>query len=390
MQEDVNHDEHENQGEHQGEYHLLNRCIQELSNVVVDLIHHARWERLSLFLQFLLYVLSNLVGVRTSNLLHHTQHRRDVVVFHRHGVLLTAQLYLGDILQFQRLTLSVALDDDVAELLGSLQTTGIAHGILVSHVRLFTESTWGCLNILFSQHASNIARHQVVLLHHVRFQPDTHRVSLQTRRHHITHTLNTLDGWNDIDIGVVRQELVVIATIGGQRVHDDLRRLSLRYRDTDLVYLGRQQGTGLRHTVLYVYGTHIGVGTLAEQHADLCRTRRGCRRDIVHALHTIDALFQRRDDRVLNGLCISTWVAGPDGHRRRCNIGILLNRQRHQSNETQQDDEDRNHRRQYRAFNKSCKSHNCNYQLSFFNYFFIALTISPALMALACSAIFCS
>ena len=210
---------------------------------------------------------------------------------------------------------------------------------------------------MFSQHSTDVTGHQVVLLHHVGFQPDAHGVGLQTGRLHVADTLNTLDGRDDVDVVIVGQELVVVATVTGQREHQHLRGLTLLHGDTDARHLGRQQGLGLLHAVLHVDSTHIRIHALAEQHAELCRTGTGCRRDVVHTFHTVDALFQWCDDRVLHGLRIGTRIAGPHRYRRRRDVGVLLNRQRHQADETQQDDEDRNHRRQHWAFDKCCKSH---------------------------------
>ena len=296
LQEDVNHDEHQYQREEQGEHHLFDRRIEELRDVVVYLIGHARREQFGLLLKLGFHLLGNFVGVRTGNLLHHTQHRRNVVVLHRYGILLTAQFDACHVLQLQRLSVDIAGDDDVAELLGTLQTSGIAHRVLVSHVSLVAERTGRSLNILLGQHIRNVRRHQVVLLHHLGLQPNTHGVGLQTWRLNVTHTLNTLDSRNNIDVVIVRQELVVVTTVTGQRKHQHLGGLTLLHRHTDTGHLGRQQGLSLLHTVLHVDGTHIRVHALAEQHTDLCRTSAGGRRDIVHTFHTVDALFQRRDD----------------------------------------------------------------------------------------------
>ena len=84
-----------------------------------------------------------------------------------------------------------------------------------------------------------------MLLHHIRLQPDTHGVGLHTRALHITHTLNTLQSRNDIDVGIVRQELVIVTTVRGQGIHDHLRRLTFHHRHTHTRYLGRQQGLSL-------------------------------------------------------------------------------------------------------------------------------------------------
>ena len=74
MQEDVDDDEHQDEGEHQREYHFFDRCIEELGHIVVNLVGHSRREQFGLLFKFGLHLLGNLVGVRTCNLLHHTHH----------------------------------------------------------------------------------------------------------------------------------------------------------------------------------------------------------------------------------------------------------------------------------------------------------------------------
>ena len=357
LQEHVDNDEHQYQREDKCKGHFLDGGIEELGDIVVNLIRHARREELGLLFQLGLHLLSYFVGVRTGNLLHHTHHRRNVVVLHRHGVLQAAQFNLGHVLQLQSLSVGIARDDDVAKLIGGLETACIAHGILVGYIRLLAECTRSCLNVLLGQHTADVRGHQVVLLHHVGLQPDAHGVGLHTWRLHVAHTLNTLDGRNDIDIVIVGEELVVVASVAGEGEHHHLRGLALHDRHTNLSHLSRQQGLSLRNAVLHVDSTHVGIHALTEKNGDLCRTRRGRRRDIVHAFHTVDALFKRRDDRVLHRLGIGTRIAGPYNHGRRCNIGILLNRQREQSDETQQHKGDGNHRGEYRAFYKVRKSH---------------------------------
>ena len=84
LQEDVDNDEHQDKGEHQRKDNLLNRSIEELCYVIVNLINHAWREELSLFFQLGLHLLGNIVSVRTGNLLYHTQHRWQVVILHRY------------------------------------------------------------------------------------------------------------------------------------------------------------------------------------------------------------------------------------------------------------------------------------------------------------------
>ena len=62
-----------------------------------------------------------------------------------------------------------------------------------------------------------------MLLHLVRLQPYTHGVGLHTGRLNITHAIDTLEGRNDVDVGIVGQEDVVVASVlGGKREHDDV------------------------------------------------------------------------------------------------------------------------------------------------------------------------
>ena len=215
----------------------------------------------------------NRCGIGAGNLLHHTHTRRLVVVAHRHAVLQSAELYLGNVLELQGLSGLRACDDDIAKLLSRFQPTGVAHTVFVSHVALLSERTRCRLDVLLSQSSAYVGRHQPVLLHHIGLQPYTHGVCFQTWAHHVAHTFDTLQGRNDVDVGIVGEELVVVLSVlGGQRVHDNLRSLSLHHCHADARYLGRQQCQSLRHAVLHVHRTHIGVGALTEVYLYLCRT----------------------------------------------------------------------------------------------------------------------
>ena len=74
LQEDVNHEEHEQQCYHQREDNLLDGCEEELRDVVVYLVFNTRREALGLPFQLGLYILRNLCGVGAGNLLHHTHY----------------------------------------------------------------------------------------------------------------------------------------------------------------------------------------------------------------------------------------------------------------------------------------------------------------------------
>ena len=62
-----------------------------------------------------------------------------------------------------------------------------------------------------------------MLLHHVGLEPHTHGVGLHTRRLNVAYTFNTFQCRYDIDIGIVGDELVVVATVGRhQGIHEHL------------------------------------------------------------------------------------------------------------------------------------------------------------------------
>ena len=174
LQEHIHHEEHQHQRHEEREYHFLDTGIKELGDVVVDFIRHARGEQLGLLLQLLLHLHGNVVGVGAGNLLNHAHDRRDVVVLHRHRILKSAKFNLCHILQFQRVAVGIARNDDVSKFLFRLQSSGVAHGVFVGHVRLFTECSRCSLNVLLCQHAADVRGHQVVLLHHFGLQPYSH------------------------------------------------------------------------------------------------------------------------------------------------------------------------------------------------------------------------
>ncbi|CCZ13578.1 unknown [Prevotella sp. CAG:1092] len=330
LQEDVNHSEHQQHSDDEGEDNLLHRCEEEVGNVVVQLIFYTRRERLSLLFELSLYVLSNLCSVRTSNLLYHSHYRRLTVVLHTNAIHQTTKLYLSNVFQTKSLTISIAANDDIAILLSSLQTTLIAHSILVSHIALLTKLTRSSLNILLSQSCAYVRRDKVVLLHLIRLKPYTHRICLHTRRLHSTHTTYTLQCRNYVDIVVVGKEFVIISSIlCGKSIHDNVRSLLLVNGYTNSSYFGRKQSLSLRNTVLNVYGSHIRVGTLLKVYGDRSRTIvGGLRSHVCHVLHTVDTLLKRSNHGVEHSLCISTSICCAHRNGRRSHIRILLNRER--------------------------------------------------------------
>ena len=360
LQKDIYDKEHQYQRDYQRTYHLFDGSEEELGYVLLYRHLHARRHLLLCISQSSLHIVGDIRSIGPCNLIDHTDDSRTVVVLYRNRILQTAHFNLCHITQVKGLAIRVARDDDIAILFRGLQTALVAHGVLVLQVALLAERTWCSLDVLLCQSPRNVRRHQSVLLHLLRLQPDAHGISLHTRCLHITDSADTLQHRHDVDVVIVRQELVVISTVvRRQRVHDHIGGLSFRYRHTHSRHLCRQQCLCLRHTVLHIDGSHVRVRPLFEVDRNHSRTVVcGGRLHIGHVLHTVDTLLQRRDDRVQYRLGISTLIRGHDGNRRRGDIRIPLDGQRHQSNRTQKYEEDGYNRREYRSFDKIRKCHN--------------------------------
>ena len=331
MQEDVNHEEHQHKCDNQGHYHLFYCGEKEFGNVVVYLIFKTRREGFGLLFQHLLHVLCNLCGVRTGNLLHHTHRRRMAVILHRYRITQCAQLNLGHVFQVKRLALRIVADDDVAVFFGRFEPSLIAHHVFEGHIALFAKRTWRGLNVLFGRGCSYIARHQPVLFHLVGLQPNAHRIGTRTKRLHVTHTLHTLNGRLDVDFVEVGDELLVVTSVGRRDgVHQHVTRLPFRGGNTHLRNLCGQQCLCLRHAVLHVHGSHVGVNALLKVDGYHGRTVVcGGTLHVGHVLHAVAALFKGYHHGVENRLRIGSLIVRHHRNGGRSDVGILRNGQRH-------------------------------------------------------------
>ncbi len=214
------------------------------------------------------------------------------------------------------------------------------------------------LDVLLGQGGRHVGRHQVVLRHHLGLEPYAHRV-VGAEVHHVADARYTLQYGHDVDFHVVVEEFLGVRVGRVDQGHaDEHRCLALLGLHAHLVYLGGEEVGGLGHTVLHVHGGHVGVKSLLECHRDGGRAGVGGRRgDILHTLGAVDRLLQRCDHRVEHGLRVGAVVGGRYLDGRGGYIRILRDRHRYQADKTQQDDEDRYHRRQHRAVDESVKFH---------------------------------
>ena len=192
-----------------------------------------------------------------------------------------------------------------------------------------------------------------MLSHSIGPKPDTHRV-FRAERHTLAHTIDTQQLRLYIINEVVRQEGLVVGTLGRVDTYGlNYRGLLLSRLHTHTRHLGRKYRRSSRNTVLHVDRGHIGIGTLLEEYRDCHLTSIRCRRGhIGHILHTVNLLLEGRDNRLLDGLGRGSWIGGCYVDSRRCYRRKLLDRQRQKAHDTCQHYGYRYHRREHRAVYK--------------------------------------
>ena len=302
---------------------------------------------------------------------YHVKNSRFAIHLTAEAISHRTQLYIGYILQAEYRTVALRTDYGILEFLHTLQSSAILHGKLEDILRTLTQRTGRSFNVLLTQHGSNIRRNQGILRHPFRFQPDTHTVCI-SQFHYISYSLYAFDLRQYIDVQIIGKErLIITPVVADQSTNLEEAGLTLLRAYTDFGYLGRQQTLCLSYTVLHIHCRHIRIRTLLKVNLYNSEAGVGCRgSDIHHILHTIDTLFQRHDDAVHYCLGISARILSTYIYCGRCNVRILLYRQRKERNkpydQNQHGDGDSHHRPLY----KYISFHN----LSPFLFYLCALT----------------
>ena len=245
LQEYVYYDEHQDKGLDQCLDYFVDRSVKEVVGILSHIDLQSRRQVFFSLADYIQQVVDGFGSVGTCHLEHDTGYRLMTVYRIIKGISQTAQLNACHISQTKHLTVRQCLDYDILEFFSLLQTSLVTDRILESLVTAFTELSGSRFNILFSQYSRNIRRNQLVLCHHIRFQPDTHRVVLT---HHvgITHTFYTLYFRNQVDLRIVFDKLDVVLIFRiVQREDQQHRVLTFLSSHTDFGNLGRQQT--LRH-----------------------------------------------------------------------------------------------------------------------------------------------
>jgi len=324
----------------------MDRSEQEVVGALGDIDFQTGRQRFGCFSKYFFQVTDSLRSIGSCHLVYDTGYCLMAVYRIIEVVGQTSEFNIGNVFQTENFTVLKGFDYDILKFFRLLETAFVADGVLEALIAAFTKLSGSCFDILFGQCTGYIVRNQLVLCHHIRFQPDTHGVVL-TEHGSITHTVYTLYFRNKVDVGIVLKEfdvvLVFLIVNGEYHQHGCL---SLLRSHTDFGYLGRQQTLSHGNAVLYVNGCHIRVCTLFEVNGNFGGTVIGCTGSHVHhVLHTVDLVFQRRNDRVQHRLGVGTLVSGAYRYRRWCNVRILGDRQRRQTNKSQDYYQDGDYRR---------------------------------------------
>ena len=354
LQEEVNHQDHQDDSQYQGKNHLFDRSIEEIVHRHHRVYHQTLRHGFTRFFYQGINIVHYLGRIGTGNLENHHFHSRMPVCGRFITIRFNAQFDVGNVFQTKHFPIRQCLNNHLAEFLGCLLTSGILHDVFVGRTRTFTERTGSRLDVLFGKHANHIRRHQMVVCHGCRIEPDTHTV-LVGKEYHATYSLDTLQLRFEVNLGVVGQELVVVTALRSGMKVDYLNHtvLTLDDRHSDTGHFGRQGTCRLCHTVLHEHGCHVGIHSLTEINHDFHVTGVGCRRsDVVHVFHPVDGFFQRSNDRLLYRLGRCTRIGCHHHDGRRSNIWELFDGERLDTDHPHQNYHNGNNRRKYRPFNE--------------------------------------
>ena len=187
----------------------MDRRIQEVVGILCHVNLQTGRQTFFRLTDYIQQVVDGFRGVGSCHLEDDTGYSLMTVYSIIKGIRQTSQLNSGNISQTEHFPIRQSLDNNILKFFSLLQTSFVTDGVLECLVSTFTELSRSRFNILFSQSIGNIRRHQFILRHNIRFQPNTHRI---VQPHHIgiTHTFYTLNFRNQVNFGVVFNKFNVI------------------------------------------------------------------------------------------------------------------------------------------------------------------------------------
>ena len=181
LQEEVNHEYHQKDGNEQGLFDIRDGCQQE----VVARHHldelHAFWQVFAQFFQFGAYTVVRLLRVGSGQLEAEESDARMAISLSVEGVADSTEFHICDVLESEQRSVLVGTNHDVFELRDFFQTSLVLQGILVvvsdavamRSVHGFLAKLSGRrLQVLLCQGGRDVSRNDVVLCHQFGLHPD--------------------------------------------------------------------------------------------------------------------------------------------------------------------------------------------------------------------------
>ena len=221
LQENKYHQHNQHQCLNKGMHNLIDGSTDKIG-AVHNLPHlQIRRKVLPGIFQNLLYLSYSGHGISITGKLDTETHRIHAVVVRYEVIIFSTCLYPADILDAHILAIRRCLQDNVAKLLSTGQTSFNLAGCLlfltVSH-RRSTYRTSRSLHILLINSCYDISRRNIHFCHSGRIYPDTHGMA-GTKDHYIAYTVYTLDLIQQINIRIVLHPRTIKGLIRGIHSH---------------------------------------------------------------------------------------------------------------------------------------------------------------------------
>ena len=186
-----------------------------------------------------------------------------------YAVTLASERYVGHVAQADLFALRGGHDDDVAELLGRGDLRGHGHRIGIGGAvgRRFGPELSGRVDAALIFDGGGDGRNRdAVVFQHVGPEPYAHGVLSGAHDRDLAHAVDLQQFVLKVDVGVIREEFVVVASVAVQREDQQETRHGLARGDALLGHRRRKLGRGRGYVVLSEDGVEVGIGPDVEGH----------------------------------------------------------------------------------------------------------------------------
>ena len=357
MQEDDDHDHHEQKGFEERVHHRFNGMAHEHRRVIHDGVVDAFREAFLQLIHRPPNVFGELDGIGARGLEDRQRHGGFVVQERAQRVAGSAQFDARHVLEQDLFPVVAGLHDDLAKLLGGHQPAlGIDLQLEIDRPahRLLADGPGGDLYVLFADRVDHVARGEVPGRNGVRVQPYAHGVIAGAEDLHVAGTGYARQDILHLQRGVIAEINLVVTIVGRKQVH--------HHREVGRLFDGghaeppnllRQFGKRLRDPVLHLHLRLVNVGPEFERHGQGHHAvARRLRKHVERILDAIDRLLERRRDRFGDGLRVRPGIGGAHDNGGRNDFRIFAHGQPPHRDESNDENHEGEHTREYRTTNK--------------------------------------